>query len=243
MLVFNFSLKKKKFVKLRSTSFIKIAASGLAVALVLAFSLFSRFMPARTDSINTEASLWPAASGDTDISGSVSNQPLSTRPSNELLPDSQYVPGSALVGRSLVYTATGKPASERKPLTFTIAATDADGDQLVYSASNLPDGASFDPDTRTFSWTPRYDQAGVYSVRFEVSDGSLTDSEDITITVVQPSADWDVNGDGAANVLDLVLVGQRWGESGLTGWIREDANEDGTVDVLDMIVIGQHWTP
>ena len=28
-----------------------------------------------------------------------------------------------------------------------------------------------------------------------------------------------VSGD-AANVLDMVLVGQHWGESGLTGWIR-----------------------
>jgi hypothetical protein len=126
-------------------------------------------------------------------------------------------------------------------LTFTITATDSDNDSLIYSATNLPEGASFDPDTRTFSWTPRYDQAGVYSVHFEVSDGQLTDSEDVTITVVQPSEDWDINGDDATNVLDMVLIGQHWGESGLTGWIREDANEDGTINVLDMILIGQHW--
>ncbi|MFC1894166.1 dockerin type I domain-containing protein [Chloroflexota bacterium] len=106
----------------------------------------------------------------------------------------------------------------------------------------MPDGANFDADTQTFSWTPRYDQAGVYTVHFEVSDGELADSEDIAITVVQLYEDWDVNGDGAANVLDMVLVGQHWGETGLTGWIREDANEDGTVNVLDMTVIGQHWT-
>ena len=135
-----------------------------------------------------------------------------------------------------------KSINEGELLEFNISATDPDGDQLVYSVSNLPEGANFDPDTRTFSWTPRYDQAGVYSVRFEVSDGQLTDSEDVTITVVQLYEDWDVNGDGAANVLDMVLVGQFWGETGLTGWIREDANEDGTVNVLDMIIIGQYWT-
>jgi len=126
-------------------------------------------------------------------------------------------------------------------LNFTISATDADGDQLVYSAFNLPEGASFDPNTQTFSWTPRYDQAGVYTVHFVVSDGELSDAEEVTITVVQLNEDGDVNGDGAANVLDMVLVGQHWGETGLTGWIREDANEDGTVNVLDMIVIGQRW--
>ena len=53
---------------------------------------------------------------------------------------------------------------------------------------------------------------------------------------------WDLNEDGAVNVLDMVLVGQQWGETGSPGWIREDVNEDGTVNVLDMILIGQNWT-
>jgi hypothetical protein len=123
-----------------------------------------------------------------------------------------------------------------------ITAADAEGDTLVYSASGLPDGATFDPDTRTFSWTPRYDQAGDYTVHFEVSDGEFTDSEDIVITVTRFSDDWDVNGDSLANVLDIVLVGQHWGETGLTGWILEDTNEDGNIDVLDVIIIGQNWT-
>jgi hypothetical protein len=136
----------------------------------------------------------------------------------------------------------GQSTDEGLLLTFTISGSDADGDPLVYSATGLPGGASFNATTRVFSWTPRYDQAGVYVVRFTVSDGELSDFEDVTVTVVQPYPDWDVNWDGAANVLDMVLVGQHWGEVGLTGWIREDANEDGTANVLDMIIIGQHWT-
>jgi hypothetical protein len=145
-------------------------------------------------------------------------------------------------GTNLAYYKTDKVATAGKLLTFTIAATDPDGGWLDYSASNLPDGSAFDSETLTFSWTPRYDQAGIYSVHFEVTDGEFTDSEDITITVVQISENWDVNGDGAANVLDIVLVGQRWAQTGLTGWVREDTNEDGVVDVLDIIVIGQGWT-
>jgi hypothetical protein len=82
-----------------------------------------------------------------------------------------------------------KSANEGELIQFTISATDPDDDNLTYSASNLPQGASFDPQTRTFSWIP--DEAGIYpNVHFEVSDGSLTDSEDITITVfrvVNPS--------------------------------------------------------
>jgi hypothetical protein len=78
-----------------------------------------------------------------------------------------------------------KSVNEGELLTFTISAIDPDGDSLSYSGSNLPEGASFDPDTQTFSWTP--DEAGVYpNVHFEVTDGELTDSEDITIAVDRP---------------------------------------------------------
>jgi hypothetical protein len=131
---------------------------------------------------------------------------------------------------------------EGETLTFAVSATDPDGDDLTYSAANLPSGASFNPTTRTFSWTPTSDQAGAYSdIRFQVSDGSLTDSESITITVgnvVHP----DLNGDGSVNVLDMIRIGQHWNEVGQAGWIEEDVKEDGTVNVLDATLVGQHWT-
>jgi len=66
-----------------------------------------------------------------------------------------------------------------------------------------------------------------------VNNGSVT---------VTPYPDWDVNCDGHVNVLDMIRVGQHWGETGTPHWIREDVNRDGSVNVLDMIVIGQHWT-
>ena len=77
-----------------------------------------------------------------------------------------------------------KSIAEGAVLTFTLSASDADGDSLTYSSSNLPTGATFNASTGVFSWTPGYDQAATYSgVRFSVSDGNLTDSEDIAITV------------------------------------------------------------
>ncbi|MCX5701718.1 MAG: putative Ig domain-containing protein [Candidatus Omnitrophica bacterium] len=89
------------------------------------------------------------------------------------------------VNRAPVLAVIGnKIVTEGSALTFTISATDADGDALTYSASNLPTGASFNATSRTFSWTPGINQAGTYTaVHFVVSDGSLTDTEDITITV------------------------------------------------------------
>ncbi len=77
-----------------------------------------------------------------------------------------------------------KSISESALLEFTISASDPDNDPLTYSADNLPTGATFDPTARTFSWTPDYGQEGTYpDVHFEVTDGYLTDAEDITITV------------------------------------------------------------
>ena len=128
-------------------------------------------------------------------------------------------------------------------LTFTVSATDPDGDALTYSASNLPQGASFNSTTRTFSWTPTDDQTGLYSdIRFQVSDGSLTDSQTISITVTGSSGQPDINGDSSVNVLDMIRVGQHWNETGANGWIGEDVNQDGTVNVLDATLVGQHWT-
>ena len=77
-----------------------------------------------------------------------------------------------------------KSISENSELTFTLSATDPDGDTLVYSAHKLPSGAAFNQNTATFSWTPTKYQSETYkAVRFKVSDGTLTDSEEITITV------------------------------------------------------------
>ncbi|KPK96505.1 MAG: hypothetical protein AMJ95_13870, partial [Omnitrophica WOR_2 bacterium SM23_72] len=89
------------------------------------------------------------------------------------------------VNRAPVLSAIGnKNVAENSTLSFTVSATDADGDTLTYLASNLPAGATFNTSTRVFSWTPDFGQAGTYSaVHFQVSDGNASDSEDITITV------------------------------------------------------------
>src|SRR5207237_4890612 len=76
-----------------------------------------------------------------------------------------------------------RSGSEGSLLTFTVAATDVDGDALTYSASGLPAGATFTAATATFSWTPGFDQAGPYSVIFTASDGTLTATETVAITI------------------------------------------------------------
>jgi hypothetical protein len=86
-------------------------------------------------------------------------------------------------------------------LAFAVNASDADGNTLTYSASGLPAGATFDPTSRVFNWTPSYSQAGDYSVSFRVSDGvfpiAASDTEVVAITVTERNP-----GDNLPPVLD-----------------------------------------
>jgi VCBS repeat-containing protein len=76
--------------------------------------------------------------------------------------------------------------NEGANLTFTISATDPSNDSLIFSAGNLPLGATFDPATRIFSWTPTEAQGpDTFSdITFSVSDNhNNADSETISIAV------------------------------------------------------------
>ena len=73
---------------------------------------------------------------------------------------------------------------EMDRLEFTLSGTDDDGDALTYSADNLPAGASFNPTSGLFAWTPDYTQEGAYSVYFTVNDGvDVSNTQTVNITV------------------------------------------------------------
>ena len=73
---------------------------------------------------------------------------------------------------------------ETSELTFTMAASDADGDPINFSVRNLPNGASFNPTTGGFRWTPNHEQAGDYVVTFTASDPlGGTSSTDVTLRI------------------------------------------------------------
>jgi len=75
-----------------------------------------------------------------------------------------------------------KEVDEGQKLEFTVSAEDPDGDSLTFSATDLPEGSTFEDGA--FSWVPNSEQAGTYSVIFDVGDGKGgTASETITITV------------------------------------------------------------
>jgi NADPH:quinone reductase-like Zn-dependent oxidoreductase len=73
---------------------------------------------------------------------------------------------------------------EGRAFTLPVAVSDADGDPLAVFVQGLPPGASFDLDTRTFTWTPGYGTAGVYrDVRIVASDGQRTVAQSLTLSV------------------------------------------------------------
>jgi len=74
-------------------------------------------------------------------------------------------------------------------LSLPVLATDRDGDGLTLSADTdgepfLTGGATFDPGTGVFTWTPSFDDLGKHKVIFFASDGEKTRKLKVRIDVV-----------------------------------------------------------
>jgi hypothetical protein len=82
-----------------------------------------------------------------------------------------------------------KDGLEGTKMEFSVSGSDPDGGVLTFTADDgsngpLPAGAQFDSTTRTFTWTPGYDQEGTYFVTFYVTDdGGLVAQETVTISI------------------------------------------------------------
>ena len=83
--------------------------------------------------------------------------------------------------------------AEAELLSLTPTASDVDGPIPTLSILNAPAGSNFMDNgdgTGTFTWTPTYSQAGgVYVPSFVASDGVLTDTVTVTITVTEFTPD------------------------------------------------------
>ena len=92
--------------------------------------------------------------------------------------------------------------AENATLAIALSGTDADGDVLTFSAVDMPTGATLNATTGAFSWKPTYAQAGVYTVKFKVSDGTSTDTKDgvITVTDVNHAPTLTINPEGSISV-------------------------------------------
>lgn len=74
-----------------------------------------------------------------------------------------------------------KNINENQTLSFVVSAVGASN--ISYVGLNLPTGAIFNNINGNFTWTPTYNQAGIYNLQFMSISDNLSDSEDIVITV------------------------------------------------------------
>jgi hypothetical protein len=136
---------------------------------------------------------------------------------------------------------------EDRTLTFSVSATDADGDDIILSATGLPAGAVFNTvtnagaATNTFSWTGAV--AGTYTPTFYADDGTVIVSETITITVheqplllISEIADPAGTGIGGYLARFVELYNAGTNSIDLTGWTlsRQDNGETNDWTHLDL---------
>lgn len=75
-------------------------------------------------------------------------------------------------------------AVENEYFSYTVTAADVDGDDLVFSlGADAPAGASIDPETGLFAWTPSDLQNGIFTFDVCVSDGMEISCTVMTIDV------------------------------------------------------------
>lgn len=97
----------------------------------------------------------------------------------------------------------------------------------------VPQGFSINPATGQVNWLPQPGQEGIWHIKITAQDNGspvMSDSKELTISVYAAS---DVNQDWNIDLLDLILVGQHFGDTGG----QCDVNHDGKVDVLDFIIV------
>ncbi len=88
--------------------------------------------------------------------------------------------------RPVLATIGPRNVTEGQTLNFNISAVDPDQTTPTFTAVGVPVNATFVDNgngTGTFNFQPNYIQSAIYVVTFITSDGTLADSESVTITV------------------------------------------------------------
>jgi len=88
--------------------------------------------------------------------------------------------------------------------------------------------------------TIAFSTEGNYSYYLWVKDAANNANTSSTVVFSMP-ANWDMNIDGYCNILDLVSVSNFYGQSGSSGWIRQDADNNGLIQVLDLVNLSNHY--
>lgn len=95
--------------------------------------------------------------------------------------------GGVTVGSPPVFRARPDvTTSTLREITFDVEAMDDDGTPPRYVARGVPEGATFDPESRTFVWRPMPGQEGRWAVRFVATDRDGLVARQTIIVTVRP---------------------------------------------------------
>ena len=145
--------------------------------------------------------------------------------------DGGYNPNNAPVidGSTTTYSVL-----ENQTSAFTVSASDADGDTLTYSISSGADSALMNINSTgvvTFISSPDFEAPSDantdnnYQITVTVSDGSLSDSENFTVTVTNDTSD-----DVTTNNFDGVLIRDGYIQSATVCMAVTDSDGDDTCE-------------
>ncbi|GAB5518607.1 MAG: hypothetical protein RhofKO_08580 [Rhodothermales bacterium] len=112
--------------------------------------------------------------------------------------------------------------------TFTVEATDANGDALTFSLSTAPEGATIEGATGALAFTPG--AAGTFDFTVGVTDGLVTTTADFTLTAAEATSAPVANDDFVSMVEGLASTGRS-----APGVLENDTDAD--TDVEDLVAI------
>src|SRR5205807_6760684 len=84
----------------------------------------------------------------------------------------------------VLVTPADRTLREGDHLRFYVHGYDPDGDAVTLQSYMLPPGATLDPKTGLFDWTPAYYMHGTYQVPFTVTNGQQSVTKTATFTVL-----------------------------------------------------------
>jgi len=132
-------------------------------------------------------------------------------------------------------------------VNITCYVTDNEGLEYVFLNVTYPDMSvdyflmgNSENDQYYYNSSTLFNQPGNYSYYVWVEDISyntnISDSYDFSML-----PNWDIDGNGVCNVLDLNLVSNHYSETSFNGWIREDIDNNGVIQVLDLVLVSTYF--
>jgi hypothetical protein len=129
---------------------------------------------------------------------------------------------------------------------ITCSVIDDSAVSSVFLNITYPDGSTINVSmnnimsTDVYCYNTSFLQSGNYSYFIWSNDTNDNSNKSCTYNF-SLAPNWDINKDGYCNILDINLISNHYGESGSTGWIREDVDNNGEIQILDFVFVSDHY--